>query len=257
MKKESADKAAPHTAEVGPISFWLRAWWQFCAFLCRVWFLCYLFRSYGRENLRKAWALAEQIDAARGAEEVVAKGRTGVLYLSNHQSMLDPIIIGLGLRHAFWAMARRTLWNSRLLGWMMDSLCAIPVNQARMDVGTLKACEKALKAGRPGRGLMIFPEGARTLSGQVEELKAGSMLILRKSRPVVVPVAIEGAYQVWPRGTKLPKPFGRIRMRFGEPIPPAALLERPVEEVLPELQEKLEAMRLSLQSPTTSHPSAN
>ena len=151
-------------------------WWHFCHALCVIWFLpFYRFRSYGPKNIPTSGP---------------------VIFVSNHQSMLDPIIVGLGSSHRqFYAMARKTLWDTKPLGVMMDTLNAIPVDQANPDASTMKQCIKVLKAGH---GLLVFPEGARTYTGKTEAFESGTMLIIKRAKPTVIPVAIEGAFDAWP-----------------------------------------------------------
>ena len=199
-------------------------WWYFCHALCVIWFVsCYRFRFFGQHNIP----------------------RTGpVLLVSNHQSMLDPIIVGIGSSHRqFYAMARLTLWNTKWLGWLMNSLNAIPVDQDKPDASTIKRCIEVLKQGQ---ALLIYPEGARTLTGKTGKFEAGTMLVIKRAQPMVVPVALEGAFNVWPRNKKHPKPFGKIACRYGQPIPAEQLLAMPAAEALAMLHGKVEAMRLEL-----------
>ena len=74
----------------------------------------------------------------------------------------------------------------------------------------------------------IFPEGSRTFDGQLGEFKPGFGLIAKRARVPIVPVAIVGAFECWPRTRRFPRP-GRIRLEFGRVIPAAevaALSER-------------------------------
>jgi len=200
------------------------AWWHFCHMLCVVWFYtCYRFRFFGQDNIP----------------------RTGpVLLVSNHQSMLDPIIVGLGSSHRqFYALARATLWDTKWLGRIMDSLNAIPVDQDKPDASTMKHCIEVLKQNH---ALLVFPEGARTLSGETEPFEPGTMLIIKRAKPIVVPVALDGAYDAWPRTKKRPKLFGRIACVYGEPIEAEDLLSVKPAEALETLRKKVESLRLEL-----------
>lgn len=200
------------------------AWWYFCHFLCVVWFYtCYRFRFFGARNIPRSGP---------------------VLFVSNHQSMLDPIVVGLGASHRqFYAMARKTLWDTRWLGWLMDSLNAIPVDQDKPDASTMKRCIEVLKQDH---ALLIFPEGARTFSGQTQDFEPGLMLVIKRARPTIVPVALDGAYDVWPRTKSRPKLFGRIACQYGEPIEAEDLLSRSPAEAREYLRETVESLRLEL-----------
>ena len=85
---------------------------------------------------------------------------------------------------------------------------------------------KAKKEVDKGNILFVFPEGTRTASGKLGELKDGAAYVAAKSNTPMIPVYISGAYQIWPRQQKKPKPFKgflkrkKIRIYVGEPILP-------------------------------------
>jgi len=166
-----------------------------------------------------------------------------VLFVSNHQSFLDPIIVGIGTRLPFFALARSTLFHHPVLGWLIRSLSAIPVEQGAGDLSAMRQCVDVLKADQP---LLIFPEGARTLDGRTHPFETGTMLLIKRARPRVVPVAIEGAFEVWPRGARRPRPFGRIAVAFAESIDAETLLAMGAEEARAHLADLVESMRLGL-----------
>ncbi len=111
-------------------------------------------------------------------------------------------MIGFGAskRH-FFSLGRSTLYTTRIAKLFEKLSNSIAVEQGAGDVKAMKRCIEVLK---DGQALMLFPEGARTLSGEVEKFETGAMLIIKRAKPTVVPVAVEGAYKVWPRGQKLP-----------------------------------------------------
>lgn len=194
--------------------------------LCVIWFtFSYRFRFFGQHHIPRSGP---------------------VLLVSNHQSMLDPIIVGIGSSHRqFYAMARATLWNNKILGWMMNTLNAIPVDQDKPDASTIKRCIEVLKQEH---ALLVFPEGARTYTGKTEAFEPGTMLIIKRAKPTIVPVALEGAFDAWPRVRKLPKLFGHIVCKYGEPIEASDLLSMPNAEALEYLRDRVETLRLELQS---------
>jgi len=204
-----------------PLHF--RGWWYFLRFLCLVWFkLCYRYRSSGRQNIPGAGA---------------------VLYVSNHQSFLDPIIVGLATNQPFFALARKTLFKNTFFSWFIRSLSAIPVDQESVgDKGAMRACLEVLANGQR---LLIFPEGARTTDGATQPFAPGTLLLIRRSKPTVVPVALEGAFEAWPRDGKLRK-TGRIRCVIGEPIEAEALLAMENDAALTLLRDRVETLRQTL-----------
>lgn len=138
-----------------------------------------------------------------------------VILLSNHQSHLDPLAIAGAAPRRLRALARESLffWP---LSWVIRYLGAIPVGSTGSTRASLKATMAALDEGA---AFLIFPEGTRTSDGEIAELQPGFTMLTRRRKPVVLPMAIEGSFQAWPRNRRFPRP-GRIAIVFGKPIPP-------------------------------------
>ena len=143
----------------------------------------------------------------------------GALVLSNHQSHLDPVLVGLACDRRLNYLARRSLFESAGLRWLIESLDAIPIDRDGSGLGGLKETLRRLKRGEM---VLIFPEGRRTSDGAVAPLKPGFCALARRANVPLVPLAIEGAFAAWPRSHKLPRP-SRIRIEFGPPIWPAEI----------------------------------
>lgn len=167
-----------------------------------------------------------------------------LLIVSNHQSFYDPIIVGLAThKRQFHALARSTLFGNRFFAGLIQLLNAIPVEQGGSDTRAMRACVESLKAGH---ALLIFPEGARTLTGKTERFETGTWLLIKRAQPTVLPVAIEGAYNVWPRTRKAPHLSGRVGVMIGEPIPAEKLLSMSAEQGLEMLRQRIESMRIEV-----------
>ena len=156
--------------------------WKFCQMICYiVTAICFDLKAYGKKN-------------------VPSDG--GVLLLANHQSFLDPVLVGVKLNRAVSFLARSTLWKGPF-GKLITALNAFPVKQGRGDLGAMKQSIAILQAGR---ALLVFPEGTRTKDGEMEPLASGISLLIRRAKVPVVPVAIDGAYHAWPRSSLIFKP---------------------------------------------------
>lgn len=161
-----------------------------------------------------------------------------VLLICNHQSFLDLMVIGVAIRgRHFHSMARKTLFNNRWFGWLIRSLNAIELDQTR---GDLKAIRTALDRLAAGHLVLIFPEGSRTLSGEVGPFQPGTMLLIRRAKPIVVPMALEGPFHIWPRGGRL-RWRGRIGVSFGDPIPGETLAAMSPDEALAVMKRHVES----------------
>jgi 1-acyl-sn-glycerol-3-phosphate acyltransferase len=136
-----------------------------------------------------------------------------VILAMNHQSYLDPPLAGTTCDRAVYFLARRTLLDVPLLGWLLPKLNVIPVNQEGIDRSALKALIHVLKAGNAA---LVFPEGSRTLDGNLQVAEPGLGLIIAKTLAPVVPMRIFGAHEALPRGGGLH--FVPITIVIGEPI---------------------------------------
>lgn len=167
-----------------------------------------------------------------------------VLLLCNHQSYFDLLAIGIGLHHRhFHSMARASLFRHPLFAALIRSLNAFPVEQGKGDVKSVRTAIERLKQGQL---VLVFPEGSRTPDGRLHAFSPGVMLLIRRARPVVVPMAVDGVYDVWRIGRPKPRTRGRIGAAYGEPIPPDDLLALPADEAMRLLERRVESLRLDV-----------
>ena len=136
-----------------------------------------------------------------------------VILAMNHQSYLDPPLAGTTCDRAIHFLARRTLLDVPLLGWLLPRLNVIPVNQEGIDRSALKSLIRILKAGNAA---LVFPEGSRTTDGNLQPAEPGLGLIIAKTLAPVVPMRIFGAHEALPRGGGLH--FAPITIVIGDPI---------------------------------------
>jgi 1-acyl-sn-glycerol-3-phosphate acyltransferase len=124
--------------------------------------------------------------------------QTGPVILAmNHQSYLDPPLAGSTCDRSIYFLARRTLLDVPLLGWLLPKLNVIPVNQEGVDRSAIKAVIRVLE---DGNGVLVFPEGSRTLDGNLQPAEPGLGLVIAKTLAPVVPMRIFGAHEALPRG---------------------------------------------------------
>ena len=170
-------------------------WWDFCAFLCWSWLkLSYRLRRIHRDRVPPTGA---------------------ILVISNHQSFLDPMVNGVTVwDRQFTALARDSLFKGPF-GWVIRSVSARPI---RREGGDLEAMKAALAELEAGRVVIIYPEGTRSPDGNMLEFKRGVLLLLKRVKPTVLPMGVDGTFDAWPRGRKLPRLFGNVVCVCGEPI---------------------------------------
>lgn len=138
-----------------------------------------------------------------------------VILAANHQSFLDPPCAGSASDRAIFFLARRTLLDGPILGWLLPKLNVIPVDsEGGKDRTALKALIRILRAGE---GTLVFPEGQRSPDGKLQPALPGLGLVIAKTLAPVVPMRIFGAFEAWPLHEKWPRP-GRVTVVVGEPI---------------------------------------
>ena len=164
-------------------------------------------------------------------------GRGPVLFISNHQSFLDPLLIGLAVRRHLHFLSRKSLFRFPVFAWLIRRLNAVPIDQEGSGIEGLKVTLRLLKEGR---AMVVFPEGERTYDGAIHPLEAGVQLLIRRARAPIVPVAIAGAYEAWSRWRRLPIPAplflppakGTLAVSVGKPLDTARLADLPRPDLL-------------------------
>ena len=176
----------------------------------------------------------------------------GVLIVSNHQSFLDPVLLSIGLDRTLSYLAKAELFKNRYFGWLIRSLNAFPVSQGAGDVGAVK---EAINRLHDGHLLNVYPEGSRTENGEIQPLEKGVGLLIRRARVPVVPVAIVGSFEAYPKGKKFPTPHP-IRILVGPPIEDLWKLDRDqiIEKIDITLRQMYDDLRAGRIPPTPRRP---
>jgi 1-acyl-sn-glycerol-3-phosphate acyltransferase len=163
---------------------------------------------------------------ARGITRVRVEGaldeipREGpVILAANHLSNGDSVILGAWLtkqlgRRIHW-LGKKEMLEWPIIGWIARHGGIHPVDRAAADVEAFRTAERVLNEGHV---LMIFPEGTRSPTGELQKPKDGlAMLALRTGAPII-PIGIANTDRVWPKGALLPRPGGHATMRVGRPF---------------------------------------
>ena len=145
-------------------------------------------------------------------ERIIQNGP--VILAMNHQSYLDPPLAGIACDRAIYFLTRKALLDVPVLGWILPKLNVVPVDQEGNDRSALKAVIRILRAGEC---TIIFPEGSRTLDGNLQPALPGIGLVIAKTLAPVVPMRIFGAHEALPRGRATLR-FCPITIVVGESI---------------------------------------
>ena len=146
------------------------------------------------------------------ADQVPAEG--SVVLAANHASYIDPPLIGAALQRQVHFLARNTLFDQPVVGTLLRSWEVVPVDREGAGAGGLKAILDRL---RQGGAILLFPEGTRTSTGELQPARSGIGLTVLKSSCPVIPVRVFGTYRAYGRHLRLPRPY-RVTVKFGAPL---------------------------------------
>jgi 1-acyl-sn-glycerol-3-phosphate acyltransferase len=171
----------------------------------------------------------------QGRCHVPAEG--AALVCANHQSFLDPVLVGLACDRRLTYLARQSLFRwapfRRLILWY-DT---IPIQHDGLGIGGVKETIRRL---RRGQMVLVFPEGTRSRDGKIAELQPGICALARRGRAPLVPVGIDGAYDAWPRWRRFPR-RAVIHIQLGPPIAEPLMQQLSDKDLVEELARRIRA----------------
>ncbi len=176
-------------------------YWIFKAFFTIVIRLFFKFKVEGLENIPQ---------------------KTNFIVVANHASFLDPLVVGVAIPRKIYWLAFREIYTMFWLKWFMKITETLP---------TGGSSEKAFYLLMKNRNVGLFPEGTRTYDGRLREFRRGAALLALKSGRPIVPCAILGTYEAFPRRAKFPK-FLPIKVKVGKPM----YLLKEFEEVIDDIK---------------------
>lgn len=145
-------------------------------------------------------------------ERVPASGP--VILASNHASFIDPPLVGSGLKRGINYLARESLFRFPVVGAILHSWSAVPVDR---DGGGAKGLKIILDRLLAGGGIILFPEGTRSRDGKLQPARSGIGLVVIKSTAPVVPVRVFGTFEAYGRHMKFPRPR-TVAVKYGQPL---------------------------------------
>jgi 1-acyl-sn-glycerol-3-phosphate acyltransferase len=138
-----------------------------------------------------------------GKDNIPKNGR--IIVCANHESLLDPVIIGILFPRPIHFMAKKELFKNKFLNIIITALGAFPVNRKSADLSAIRTSIDIL---RKEKVLGIFPEGKRIIEENIENAKPGIALITIKAKSPIVPVLIQSKYKI----------FSKLTIKIGSPI---------------------------------------
>jgi 1-acyl-sn-glycerol-3-phosphate acyltransferase len=175
---------------------------------------------------------------AEGLEQMPREG--AFLLAPNHVSMLDWAFISYTLPRLVRFVVHREYYDHPLLGLGLRVNGAVPVRTDRADVRAFRTASAVLASGEP---LILFPEGRISLDGRPQGAHPGIITLAAMTGTPIVPIAIRGAFEAFPRWRRIPRP-GRVTVVFGSPLrPPPKVADRGEQQQLAaRLMERIAAL---------------
>jgi len=161
------------------------------------------------------------------------------VYASNHLSYMDTPVLFAKLPFQFRILAKQSLWKVPFIGWYLNRSGQVPVdsNSPRSLIASLNRGVATLKHGLP---LVLFPEGGRAASGQLQTMMSGCAYMAIKAQVPLIPLTLIGTYELLPIHVYAlhPRP---VYIVVGDPIPTAGLNARDADALTKRLYESISA----------------
>ena len=143
-------------------------------------------------------------------------------------------------------LARESLFRAnRLFGLQLRLINVIPLELDGDKAAMITGMKESIRRLKSGEMLLVFPEGTRSQDGEVHAFKPGFVILATRSKSPILPVAIVGAFELLPRGSKKIHP-GVVDVRFGEPIPVEMYERMSREEIAEEVRKRVLAVQKEL-----------
>lgn len=180
----------------------------------------------GRNRFWGYWPahIWSRIVCALALVRVEVRGRDNIqknssyIFVCNHQGAFDIWAIYGYLNHNFKWLMKKSLEKIAFVGYACKRAGHIFVDSNSL-VSIKDTIENARHQLKEGMSLVIFPEGTRTKTGEIGEFKRGAFMLAAEFKLPVVPLTIQGAYEIMPRDSYFPLP-GKIILTIHEPIYP-------------------------------------
>ena len=169
----------------------------------------------------------------KGRERIPESGP--LLVCANHQSFLDPVLVGLAFDRRLNYLARQSLFRFAPFRLLIQFLDAIPLDREGLGLAGLRESMRRIKRGE---AVLLFPEGTRTPDGSVLPLQPGFCALARRGNVSVLPVGFDGAFHAWPKTAKLPT-TSRIHLCVGQPLSPEEIRKLDDKSLIDEVERRI------------------
>jgi 1-acyl-sn-glycerol-3-phosphate acyltransferase len=173
------------------------------------------------------------------AEEPIDWARS-YIFIGNHHSYMDIPCLLAAIPQPVRFMAKKSLFHVPIFGWGLSATGFIPIDRADSSKAA-RSFGMATARIRKGNSIVIFPEGSRSRERSLADFKRGAFLLALRGKLPIVPVAIDGTFEVMP-ATRLRVEPGPVTIRLAPPIEPAELRVRDLDGMIERTRGAIERM---------------
>ena len=170
--------------------------------------------------------------------EEIRDGRQSVIFMSNHESQMDPPVLIAALPVPAVYIAKQELKYMPFIGWACWAAGVIFIDRGDRE-RAIKSIHAAAMQIRGGKNVVIFPEGTRSRTGEMLPFKKGGFALAIDAGVPIIPLATVGGFQVLPVGRVKVRP-GTYTLRVGEPVHPTDFADR--ETLMKEVRQRIETL---------------
>ncbi|HEX7809750.1 MAG TPA: lysophospholipid acyltransferase family protein [Thermoanaerobaculia bacterium] len=183
------------------------------------------------------WAAGIDLKAT-GLENIDPTKR--YIFVGNHYSYLDIPCVFAAIHQPIRFMAKVSLFKIPIFGWSLSRAGFIPIDRKNRRTA-VKSLDLAADRIRKGNTIVIFPEEGRSRHREMRPFQRGAFLLALKSEQPIVPIAIDGTFDVFPVGRWAIHP-GPVTIKVGTPIPTEGLTLKAKDRLLTESRSQIEMM---------------
>lgn len=175
--------------------------------------------------------------------EEIRSGKQSAVFMSNHESHLDPPLLMEAIPVPAIYIAKKELKRMPLVGWAAWAAGMIFIDRSNVERAA-KSIEDAVNRIKNGNSVVIFPEGTRTRDGRIGKFKKGGFSLAMKAGVPVIPIATMGGWEILPKGAKRFN-SGIMHVIFGSAVYPGQCQtrERLMEDVEKQIREMASKIR--------------
>lgn len=189
--------------------------------------------EYTTHRVSVLWA---QILLRLTSVRVTVEGRENILrgrpqvFMANHQSGFDILIVLANIDTYFAWIAKKELFAVPVFGHALAKTGSIPIDRKNF-VRAMRSINDAARRIREGKSVMTFPEGTRSMDGQIHPFKKGVFHLALKAGVPIVPVTIIGSGEIMPKKSLRVHP-GHVTLVIDKPIDVSSYSEEALDDLL-------------------------